>query len=82
MHSRVTDLGIANLLAHKAIHSLQFVAAGGFDSFFEYYKSGGTSYLDKPYERAACKFGPYYQDAIDAGSLPTPILERNGNWFL
>jgi hypothetical protein len=84
-NGRVIDDYNANLLAHEAIHSLQAAAVGGLENFLNNYLSiarNGVPYLDIAYERAAYNFGPYNQDAIDAGSLSRPILDRNGNWFL
>jgi hypothetical protein len=83
-NGRITNLYEANLTAHEgAIHGLQYSARGSVEAFLNEYNSEPAPYAAKALEQAAYNFGPHNQDAIDAGSLTQPILERDENkeWF-
>jgi hypothetical protein len=81
---RITDLDDANLVAHEgAIHGSQYNARGSVEVFLNEYNSDPAPYAGKALEQAAYNFGPSNRDAINAGSLDPPILERDENkdWF-
>jgi hypothetical protein len=82
-NGRITKLDDANLLAHESIHSLQVNARGSFDDFLKEYIDDNAPYEAKALEQAAYNFGPSNPQAIQAGSLPLPILEdpNNQGWF-
>jgi RHS repeat-associated protein len=83
-NGRITELDSANLVAHEgAIHGSQYKARGSVEAFLNEYINDPAPYEAKVLERAAYNYGPYNQDAINAGSLNPPLLEwvENQGWF-
>jgi hypothetical protein len=82
-NGRITRLDDANLLAHESIHTLQINARGSTEAFLNEYNTDPAMYFSQELEKTAYNFGPYNQNAINAGSLATPILNQQNNqgWF-